>query len=77
MKKIGESKRFIVGWGRDKGGRICFFVSHKDINPQNDPVPINPEDLSSYMMDAVKYLRNPKRNRERFVRRWEKVAKYI
>lgn len=72
-KQVGESDRFVVGFS--KKGRPCFFVSHKKINPPSDPTPIQPEDLSSFMTDAVKYLKNPKRHANRFKQRWS--LKYI
>ncbi|MDD5653884.1 MAG: hypothetical protein PHT31_06990 [Candidatus Omnitrophica bacterium] len=45
MKKIGESKRIMVGWGRSEG-RICYFLSHKTLK---NPIPCNPEHLQNKM----------------------------
>jgi hypothetical protein len=50
-KKIGDSKRFLIGWGKGPKGRLCFFVSHKDIS--GSAVPRNPEDLVEYLLDCI------------------------
>ena len=73
-KSVSETKRFLVGFSR-RGG-LLFFVSHRDLNPPNDPYPVPPEYLSAYMADAVKVLKNPSRQREGFVRRWPKAANW-
>jgi len=53
MKKIGDSKRILVGWGR-KGDRLCYFLSHKAIKKTlKDPVCCSPEDLQVKMKDLV------------------------
>jgi len=78
--QIKESKRFIIGFSK-KGG-LCFFVHHKDISPANDPIPISPVDLTSYLGDAIKFLKNPEKHAEKFAKRWPvekypKVKKYL
>ena len=47
-KKVGESQRFVVGWGR-KNGRIVFFIKHKELRGGR-PIPCNPEDLQRKMV---------------------------
>jgi len=69
MKKIRESKRFVIGWGK-KDGRLCFFVSHKDINRPQDPRPIDPKDLVQYLKEAVEYIENSKRSIG-FLQKWK------
>jgi len=66
MKKMGESKRFLISWGKGTHG-LCFFVSHKDINPK--PVPKLPEDLVEYLEDAIKYIESKKSN-DKFLEKW-------
>jgi len=52
-KKIIESERFVVGWGR-QGKRIAFFIAHKDL-PETigDPLVCNPEDLPAKMIELA------------------------
>ncbi len=51
---------------------ICGFVTHPDLKGSDeDPIPVNPEDLPSFMSDGDRYLRFPERNRERFGKRWQ------
>ena len=50
MKKISDSERMLVGWGRD-GDRICYFISHKKI--KDSPICCNPEDLKDKMKRIV------------------------
>jgi hypothetical protein len=72
---IRVAKRFIVSFTK-KGG-LCFFITHPDLKGSDeDPIPVNPEDLSSFTSDAARYLRSPTKHRERFRRRW-KVASYV
>lgn len=49
MKKIGESKRILVGWGR-KGNRVCYFLSHRKLR---DPICCNPEHLQIKMKALI------------------------
>ena len=52
-KKIGESRRVLVGWGR-KGNRLCYFLTHKDIQETiEDPICCSPEHLNSKMEELV------------------------
>lgn len=53
MKKISDSERMLVGWGRD-GDRLCYFISHKRI--PNSPICCNPEDLEDKMKKIVDSL---------------------
>lgn len=72
---VSETKRFVIGFSRK--GQLQFFVSHKDLNPPNDPYPVDPAHLSAYICDAVKYLRNPSSKRWKdFVKRWPKAANW-
>lgn len=50
MKKISDSERMLVGWGRD-GDRICYFISHKKI--KDSPICCNPQDLEEKMKRIV------------------------
>lgn len=50
MKRISDSERMLVGWGRD-GNRICYFISHKKI--KDSPICCNPEDLREKMKKIV------------------------
>ncbi len=62
MKKIKESKRFLVSWG-GKAKYPTFFISHKDLpETQGDPVPTEPIDLARRMIDMVKKI---KKNRKK------------
>ena len=67
MKMVSESKRFVVGWGKGSNG-LCFFVSHKDINPKY-AVPKLPEDLVEYLKDAIQYIESKKSN-DKFIEKW-------
>jgi hypothetical protein len=68
-KSLRETEGFVVRF--TKTGRVTFFVTHKGLGGSDrDPIVVNPEDLSAFMSDAVRYLRNPARHRERFRRRW-------
>ena len=55
MKKVSETERFLIGWGK-KDGRLCFFVSHKDLNKPSGSIPINPEDLVAHLELAIKTI---------------------
>lgn len=57
MKKISDSKRILLGWGRD-GDRLCYFISHKKI--KDSPICCNPEDLEVKMKEAVDLIDNRK-----------------
>ena len=50
MKKISESKRILVGWGRH-GDRACYFISHKAL--KSSPMPCYPEDLQTIMKKLI------------------------
>lgn len=50
MKKISDSERMLVGWGRD-GKRVCYFISHKKI--KDSPICCNPDDLKEKMKKIV------------------------
>lgn len=51
--KIRESKRFIVGWGRE-GKRIAFFIKHSEL-PETigNPIVCNSEDLPKKMVELA------------------------
>lgn len=49
MKKISESKRIVVGWGRE-GNRLCYFLRHRTLK---NSIPCSPEDLQSRMKALV------------------------
>jgi len=53
MKKISDSERMLVGWGRD-GDRLCYFISHKKI--KDSPICCNPEDLERKMKKIVDFI---------------------
>ncbi|OGX24810.1 MAG: hypothetical protein A2787_00780 [Omnitrophica WOR_2 bacterium RIFCSPHIGHO2_01_FULL_48_9] len=61
MKKISDSERILIGWGKD-GKRICYFLSHKILE---GPIPCNPEDLQSKINKLVDTIdrRNHKKNK--------------
>ena len=71
---VSETKGFVVRFSRK--GQLQFFVSHKDLNPPGDPYPVDPAHLSAYICDALKFLRNPSKQRSTFVRRWPKAANW-
>ena len=50
MKKVTQSERFGVGWGR-KGKRIAFFIYHKELG--SVPIPCNPEDLEIKLVELA------------------------
>ena len=51
-RTIIETKRFLVDWGR-KGGRMEFFIQHKELPETFPPVPCSPEDLSQKMVELA------------------------
>ena len=51
-KKIKDSDRFVVGWGKHKGNP-CFFVCYKD---KIDKVPVEPIDLARFLVDSIKKI---------------------
>jgi len=52
-KKIGETKRILVGWGR-KEERLCYFLTHREIQETlKDPICCNPKDLKDKMEALV------------------------
>lgn len=54
VKRVGESRRMVVGWGRGKDKRRCFFITHKDLpETQGNPICCDPEDLQERMMDVA------------------------
>ncbi len=68
-KSLRETEGFVVRFTRKR--KVVFFVTHKSLRGSDkDPIVVNPEDLSAFMSDAVRYVRNPARHRERFRRRW-------
>lgn len=51
--KIRESKRFVVGWGRE-GNRMAFFITHSELpETMGDPIVCNPEKLSEKMVELA------------------------
>lgn len=52
-KKVKESRRIIVGWGK-KDGRRCFFIAHGELpETLGDPICCQPEDLPKKMMEVA------------------------
>ena len=45
---ITTKKRFVVGWGRAKNGRLAFFIQHEKIR-DGARIPCNPEDLQKFL----------------------------
>lgn len=68
MKKISDSERLLVGWGRD-GDRLCYFISHKKV--KDSPICCDPEDLKDKMkkivdfVDTTKFKEKTKHRREK------------
>ncbi len=44
VKRMKESDRFLIGWGRAKDGRLAFFISHRKIQ-HGRTIPTDPKDL--------------------------------
>ncbi|MCL4363229.1 hypothetical protein M1439_02145 [Candidatus Marsarchaeota archaeon] len=66
VKPIKDSERIIVGWGNDKNGRRCFFISHKEMpETYGNPITSDPKDLERKMTevaDRVDSIRKSRRN---------------
>jgi len=60
MKKIGDSKRILVGWGR-QGNRLCYFLRHRTLKKT---IPCAPEDLQSRMKALVDLIDGGKPKRK-------------
>ena len=76
-KSIGEVEGFIVYFNR-KRGKVTFFVRHKHLKGSDrDPIAINPEEIAHFLYDAVRYIRDPKGYKKKFVRHWERIARYV
>lgn len=58
VKKISDSERFLIGWGKGANGKICFFVSHKNI--KKSPAPRYGEDLVEYLEECIKKIEKKK-----------------
>lgn len=67
-KPVSKSEGFVINFNK-KGGRVTFFVRHKAIS-RGRPVPVGPEYLSAYLVDAAQYIKNPARHKATFVKRW-------
>jgi len=52
-KNIKDTKRFLVGWGR-QGNRMVFFIAHSEL-PETDSNPIvcNPDNFSQTMIELA------------------------
>ena len=66
MKKVSESERFVIGWGK-KGDGLCFFVNHKDISKKARPT--NPEHLVQVLTEAIEYIESNKKQQQ-FLQNW-------
>lgn len=54
VKPIKDSERIIVGWGNDKNGRRCFFISHKELpETHGNPITSDPKDIERKMMEVA------------------------
>ena len=53
MKKISESKRFLISIGKARG-KECFFVAHKSFK---FPKPVEPVDLARFLIDVSKKIK--------------------
>jgi|GEM_PF-3315255 len=53
MKNINDSKRFLIGWGR-QGNRMVFFLAHSELpETKSNPIVCSPEDLSQKMVELA------------------------
>jgi hypothetical protein len=52
-KTIKETRRFLVGWGR-QGDRIAFFIAHRELpETEVNPIVCNREDLAQKMIELA------------------------
>lgn len=54
-KPIKTVKRFVVGWGRAKNGRLAFFIQHKQIK-NGARIPTDPKDLEKRLTEYATKL---------------------
>jgi hypothetical protein len=66
-KPVGKSEGFVINFNKKKG-RVTFFVRHKSISGGR-PVPVTPEYLSAYLVNAAQCIKNPARHKAAFVKR--------
>lgn len=65
-KIIGDTERFLVGWGR-QGGRMAFFITHKELpDTKKNPIVCDPKEIGQKLpelanqVDAIRRSRRTK-----------------
>jgi len=55
VKRVGETKKFLIGWGRDKD-RMIFFLSHPELEgkgSERDPIPITFDKIGKKLVELA------------------------
>ncbi len=61
VKPVGETRKFLVGWGHHKD-RMAFFISHKELEGTlENPIVVDPEHVGEKLIELAKKVDQSRR----------------
>ncbi len=58
VKRVGETRKFLVGWGHEKE-RMIFFLSHPGLDgkgSEHEPIPISSDKTGDKLVELAREI---------------------